>query len=85
MSIEAENCVITASNLSSITASNLSATTIDLTDLFEKHFPRVCERPGLQLHKEDIKKIVSKIVSEVTQCQIILSSDDHQMPYYKEL
>lgn len=59
----------------------------NVVDIFEKNFPKVCERPGIQPYKEDIRKIVIAVVKDMLFSGPRPSElyNQHQMPYHKEL
>jgi len=59
----------------------------NVVDVFEKNFPKVCERPALQPYKEDIRKIVMAVLKDMIYSRPKASEkyDQHQMPYHKEL
>lgn len=59
-------------------------------DVFEKHFPRVCENPGIQPHKEEIRSIVMNVVKDMLGINdrpraSELYHSKTEMPYHKEL
>lgn len=64
-----------------------------VTDAFEKHFPKVCERPGLQPYKEEIRAIVMNIVKDIVTLpehinpfhKLCKEHESGLMPYHKEL
>lgn len=47
-------------------------------DVFEKHFPRVCEKPGIQPYKEEIHSIVMNVVND------IVNKNDSTWSLYKK-
>jgi hypothetical protein len=60
-------------------------------DVFEKHFPRVCEKPSIQPHKEEIRSIALAVVNDMlglnnrTQHQAEMAELSEAMPYHEEL
>jgi hypothetical protein len=57
-----------------------------VVDVFEKHFPKLCDNPALHMHKDEIRSITMNVLKDM------FGMNDrpwkrHQetMPYHEEL
>jgi hypothetical protein len=64
---------------------------VKMVDVFEKHFPKVCEKPSIQPHKEEIRLITMAVVKDMlglndrTRHQAEMAELSEAMPYHEEL